>query len=222
MLKSMIYKEWLKIRWFLIGAAILGLFIIAYMFMNVQRSITFQGANAVWYNILFLNKMIFGIMKYVPLLIGIGIGVAQYFPETVNKRIKLTFHLPLFENRALMMMLSVGMICLLLTYLLHFMVFWMLSNYYFAHEITVASLITITPWFLSGLAAYFLVGLIVLEPVWKYRILYAFAAAMFVPLYLKSGMIGAYGPINIPLALLTVLISVSLLFSAYRFRKGEM
>jgi len=222
MLKSMIYKEWLKIRWFLIGAAVAGLLVIAYMYMNTQRSITFGGASSVWYNIMFLNRMFYKILKYIPLLIGLGIGVAQYFPETVNKRIKLTFHLPILENKALLMMLGFGTASLLATYLLHFVVFWLLSSSYFGYEITNAALITITPWFLAGLAAYFFVALIVLEPIWMYRIFYSFAAIAFVPLYLNSGMAGAYAPINIQLVLLTLLISVSMLFSAYRFRKGEM
>lgn len=218
----MIYKEWLKIRWFLIGAAVVGLFVIAYMFMNAQRAITFSGANSLWYQILFQNRQFFMLMKYVPLLIGVVIGVAQYFPETVNKRIKLTFHLPLRENKALLMMLGAGLVSLLVCFLLHFVCFWIFSNAYFGFEITNAALISILPWFLAGFAAYFLVALIVLEPVWKYRIIYSIAAAAFVPLYLKYGMAGAYAPINLKLALLTVLISVSLLFSAYRFRKGEM
>lgn len=222
MLKSMIYKEWIKVRWFLIGSVIAGLLVVAYMFMNMQRSITFSGANNVWYGILFMNNQFFSLLKYIPLLIGVGVGVAQYFPETVSKRIKLTFHLPINENKALLMMLGFGVISLVATFVLQFFVFWVLSNSFFGSEITIAALISIIPWFLSGLAAYFMVALIVLEPIWKFRIFYSFAAVIFVPLYLKSGMIGAYATINIQLALLTVLISVSLLFSAYRFRKGEM
>ncbi len=218
----MIYKEWIKIRWILIGSVIAGLLVVAYMFMNIQRSITFSGANNVWYGILFMNDQFFRLMKYIPLLIGIGIGVSQYFPETVSKRIKLTFHLPINENKALLLMLGFGVLSILTTFALHFVVYWILSNYYFGSEITIATLISITPWFLSGLTAYFMVALIVLEPIWKFRILYTAAALMFVPLYLKSGMIGAYATINVQLALLTLLISVSLLFSAYRFRKGEM
>lgn len=222
MLKSMIYKEWLKIRWFLIGAVAVGLLVTAYIFMNIERSTVFSGANNVWYAILFMNDQFYGLLKYIPLLIGIGVGVAQFFPETVNKRIKLTFHLPIEENKALLMMLGSGFISLFLCFLLNFLTFWMLSASYFGSEITITALTTILPWFLAGLASYFLVALIVLEPIWKYRLFYSLAAIAFVPLYLKSGLAGAYGPINAKLALLCLLISVSLLFSAYRFRKGEM
>lgn len=222
MWKSMIYKEWLKIRWFLAGAALIGLLAIAYIFMNAQRAITFQGANNLWYLILFQNLQIQSLLKFIPLLIGAGIGVAQYFPETVNKRIKLTFHLPMPENTALLMMLGAGTVSLFLCYLLHFVTFWAVSTSYFGPEITNAALLTIVPWFLAGLAAYFLVALIVLEPLWKYRIFYTLAAIAFLPFYLKYGVSGAYAPIIPKLALLTIIISVSLLFSAYRFRKGEM
>lgn len=222
MWKSMIYKEWLKIRWFLAGSILVGLLAVAYIFMNAQRAITFQGANNLWYLILFQNYQFYSMLKYIPLLIGAGIGVAQYFPETVNKRIKLTFHLPLLENNAMLMMLGAGLVSLLISFILIIIAFWGLSITFFGDEMSSAAITTIFPWFLAGLAAYFLVALIVMEPLWKYRIFYALIALIFVPLYLNYGMAGAYAPINLKLALLTILISVSMLFSAYRFRKGEM
>ncbi len=222
MLKSMIYKEWLKIRWFLIGATAVGLLVVGYAFMDIQRSITFNGANNLWYYILFQNYQFFLILKYVPLLIGIGIGVAQYFPETVSKRIKLTFHLPIRENKALLMMLATGLSGLLISFLLQFITFLIFNNSFFASEMTCSALLTILPWYLAGIAAYFLVALIVLEPIWKFRIFYALSTSAFIPLYLKSGLAGAYAPIVPKLALITILISVTMLFSAYRFRKGEM
>jgi hypothetical protein len=222
MWKSMIYKEWLKIRWFLAGSVIIGLVAMAYIFMNAQRAITFQGASSLWYLILFQNLQFYSLFKFIPLLIGAAIGVAQYFPETVNKRIKLTFHLPLQENKAVIMMLAAGTVSLIVCFLLHFLTFWALSSNFFGPEITHAALITIFPWFLAGLNAYFLVGLIILEPIWLYRLLYSLAALAFIPFFMKYGIAGAYAPINPILAVLTVLLSVSLLFSAYRFRKGEM
>lgn len=222
MWKSMLYKEWLKIRWFVMGSAVMGLLAVAYIFLNTQRSVTFSGANSVWYGYLFQNINNFGILKYIPLLIGVGVGVAQYFPETVNKRIKLTFHLPIDENKALIMMLASGLASLLFCYALHFLSYIALSNLYFGTVMTTAAIHSLTPWFLAGFASYFLVALIVLEPIWKYRIFYALITVAFIPLYLKPSVAGAYAPVNLQLALVTILISGSLLFSAYRFRKGEM
>jgi hypothetical protein len=64
--------------------------------------------------------------------------------------------------------------------------------------------------------------LIVLEPVWKYWILYGLVGFAIIGLYLEPSVAGAFGPINPKLLMLTALLSISLLFSANRFRKGEM
>jgi hypothetical protein len=83
-------------------------------------------------------------------------------------------------------------------------------------------LVTLCPWVLSGFAIYYLVALIVLEPVWKYRFAYLLVAAAFVPLFYEQALPGGYGPANPVLFVLVIILSISLLFSGYRFRKGEM
>jgi len=155
MWKSIVYKEWLKIRWFLIGFTVLGIAGIGYLFLKVQHGFTFQGGTSFWYNILFMGLQFFGFFKYFPLFGGLLIGVAQYFPETINKRIKLTFHLPLKENNVLLMMHAFGFVCLVLSYVLLLGVFITLSSFYFPSQMVFDSIVTITPWFLAGLVAYF-------------------------------------------------------------------
>jgi hypothetical protein len=222
MWKSVIYKEWIKTRWFVILYAVLGLSFIAYLFLNVQRDFKFNDANNYWYTIMFMGVSYFGSLKFVPVVGALAISVAQYFPETVSKRIKLTFHLPINENRALLMMMLYGTFCLVVCYFIQLAVFLGLSFIYFPSDIIVPALASITPWFLAGFATYYLSALIVLEPVWIYRLAYIIVAGTFVPLYLQSASIGAYAPVNLALAFLVVIISISLLFSGYRFRKGEM
>lgn len=222
MWKSIIYKEWLKIRFFLIAFTALGMIGLGYLFLKVQHGFTFNGGTGFWYNILFMGMQFFGYFKYIPLFGGLLIAVAQYFPETINKRIKLTFHLPLNENKVLLMMHAFGTVCLLSSYLLLLGAFIALSSIYFPSQMVMDSIISVTPWFLAGFVAYFFVALIVLEPVWMYRFFYTLVAGFFVTIYIKSPVIAAYGPAIPGLSVLTVLLSVALLFSAYRFRKGEM
>ena len=222
MWKSIIYKEWLKIRFFLIGFTVLAMMGIAYLFLKVQHGFSFSGGANFWYNVLFMGSQFFDYFKYVPLSGGLLIAVAQYFPETIDKRIKLTFHLPLKENHVLLMMHAFGAGCLLLSYFLLIGVFISLSMIYFPSEMVVDSIITIVPWFMAGFVAYFFVALIIMEPVWLYRVFYAMIAGFFVTIYVRSPVMAAYGPAIPGLSLLMILLSIALLFSAYRFRKGEM
>jgi hypothetical protein len=222
MWKSVIYKEWLKTRWFLIIYAITGILAIGYMFLKVEHDFTFNDATNYWYNILFRGMPYFSILKFVPLAGALAVAIAQYFPETVNKRIKLTFHLPLNENKVLLMMMAYGTFVLLAIYLVIFGLFLGLSSVYFPYDIIMPAIVSVLPWFLCGLAAYYLIALIVLEPVWVYRFLYLLIAAAFIPLFLESSFTGGYGPANPVLLVFVIVLSLSILFSGYRFRKGEM
>jgi hypothetical protein len=96
------------------------------------------------------------------------------------------------------------------------------SAIFFPSNIISASLLTMMPWFLGGMATYFLVALILLEPMWLYRGLYASVAAGFITVFYTGASIGAFRQVLIPLALITLLLSLVVLFSGYRFRKGEM
>ncbi|MGV8095900.1 MAG: hypothetical protein AB2L24_28955 [Mangrovibacterium sp.] len=222
MWKSVCFKEWLKIRWFLAGFTLLGILGVGYVVLMVQHGITFSSAKNFWYNILFMRLQYYGWLKCVPLFGGIAMAVAQYFPETVNRRIKLIFHLPVQENRIILMMHAFGTGCLVASYLIILGLFVALSRICLPAEIVSDAVVSVYPWFLAGLTAYFLVALVVLEPVWKYRFLYALIGGLFLPVYLMSPATAAYGPANAPLTMFTVLLSIALLFSAYRFRKGEM
>jgi len=222
MLKSIIYKEWIKTRWFLLILTVLGLLAVGNIFLKVQHNIVFNEAHKYWYLILFQGQIYFKSLKFIPLAVGLLIALVQYIPEITDKRIKLTFHLPIKENKILLMMLGYGFSALLISFALMFVIFTALSYHFMPKEIVHAALVSITPWFLAGFAAYFLGALITLEAIWKYRIFYFLASAAFILFYFEYSMGGGYAFLNWKLAALTALISLSLTFSAYRFRKGEM
>lgn len=222
MFKSIIFKEWIKTRWFLLILTLLGLVAVGNIFLKVQHNITFNEAHKYWYLILFQNQLYYKSLKFVPLAIGLLIAAAQYIPEITDKRIKLTFHLPVEENKVLLMMLAYGLAALLISYALIFVLFTALSHNFLPVEIVNPALSSIFPWFLAGLAAYFLGALVILEAIWKYRIAYVLASAACLMFFFESSIAGGYAMINGKLLVLSLAISLSLTFSAYRFRKGEM
>ena len=222
MFKSVVYKEWIKTRWFLIILTILGLAAVGNIFLKVQHNIAFNEAHKYWYLILFQNQLYYKSLKFVPIIIGLLVGIAQYVPEIVDKRIKLAFHLPINENKIVLMMLSYGVIVLTICFTLLFSFFLLLSHNFLPEEIVRAATSSIVPWFLAGFTAYFLGALVTLEAIWKYRIAYILAALAFILFFFEKSMAGGYANINGKLIILTIMISLSLTFSAYRFRKGEM
>ncbi len=220
--KAIFYKEWLKIRWAVGLFLLLGVIVLVNIFLNVRYGVRFMDAHDYWYRIIIQGANYAASLKYIPLLVGVGLGVAQYYPEVVNQRIKLTFHLPIRENKVLLIQHGFGLCCLLLIFVLYFLIFVLGSSYYFPAEVIQMQLQTILPWFLGGLAAYSLTGLIMLEPLWLYRVLYAIIAYGFVSQYYLQAVPMAYSRVLWVFAVLSLVTVIVVLFSGYRFRKGEM
>jgi predicted CDP-diglyceride synthetase/phosphatidate cytidylyltransferase len=222
MWKSVFYKEWLKIRWFIVGYVILGVLGIGYLFMTLKHSFAFTGGKNVWSAVLFQGLQFYSLFKYVPLAGGLTIAITQYLPEAINKRLKLSFHLPLAENKVLMLMQAFGAGCLLISFLVFCGLFAGISLIYFPIQMVADSVITIFPWLLSGFAVYFMVALIILEPNRISRLCYSLCGGLFLTIYYNSAGTAAYAPANSGLFILTAFLSMGFVFSAYRFRKGEM
>jgi hypothetical protein len=222
MWKSVFYKEWLKIRWFIVGYTLLGILGIGYLFLALKHNFAFTGGKNVWNAVLFQGHQFYSLFKYVPLAGGLTIAIAQYLPETINKRLKLTFHLPLTENNGLLLMQAFGAGSLLISLLIFGGLFTGFSLVYFPIEIVTDSVATILPWLLAGFAAYFMAALVVLESNRVFRFFYSLVGGFFLTIYFASAGTAAYGPANSGLLVLTALLSVAFVFPAYRFRKGEM
>ena len=222
MWKSVFYKEWLKIRWFVFGYTLLGVLGIGYLFLALKHNFAFTGGKNVWNAALFQGYQFYSLFKYVPLVGGLTIAIAQYLPETVNKRLKLTFHLPLAENKVLLLMQAFGAGSLLVSFLIFGGLLSGFSLIYFPIEMVADIVITILPWLLAGFAAYFIVALIILETKWIFRFGYSVIGCFFLTIYFASAGTASYVLANSGLLLLTALLSIAFVFPAYRFRKGEM
>lgn len=222
MLKSIIYKEWIKLKWILLVFVILGVLVLTNIILKVRHDIIFLEATNYWYSILFRGYSYFSVIKFIPFVIGAGVAIAQYFPETVNKRIKLTFHLPVNENEILLKMHAFGFGCITVVFGFFYLVFIMISSIYLPAEIVNQAVVTSLPWVLGGIASYFMVALVLLEPIWLYRGVYTLVAFGFVSVFYNRAGLGAFSPVLWTLAIMALMVSIAVLFSGYRFRKGEM
>lgn len=222
MIKSIIYKEWLKIRWAIIGAATILLLGAVHIFLTLRHDLSATEATNYWYNVIFMNLSFFNILKFIPAAVGLSVAAFQYVPEVTDKRIKLSLHLPLNEDRMLLSMHLFGTCCLLTVFVLFLLTFTFVSSLFFPAELTIAALQTILPWILSGLAAYFLAATIILEPLWKFRALFAIISFGFLKIFFERALMKAYAGMNSFLIIITLLLSIAVIYSGYRFRKGEM
>ncbi|WP_162304401.1 hypothetical protein [Maribellus luteus] len=222
MWKSMFYKEWIKVRLASILSLAVGTVAILGIYLNVRHTFIITNAHEFWDGIINQRHIYFKLFKYIPLGIGILIGLSQFLPEVKDKRIKLTLHLPLNEEKAGLKMVAFGLTCLLTLYSILSALLILPGRYYFPYEVVALSANTIIPWFSAGLAAYFITGLITIEPLWKYKVFYTLLGFAFINLFYQSDLAGAYQYAWLPFLGIISLVSISILFSIYRFRKGEM
>jgi hypothetical protein len=220
MWKTIFYKEWLKIRWFLMAFTVIEIAATGYIFLALKHNLAFTGPRNIWSMILFQEYQFYKILKYIPLTGAVLVALAQYLPEVSGKRLKLTFHLPVDENTSLLVMQAFGTFSLFVAFAILSGLFTALSLIYFPVQLVTGSLITMFPWLLAGFLAYFWVSVIVLEPDWFSRFCYLLIGAALLAICFIPAGTATYGPENRGLGILIFLLGAALLYPGYRFRKG--
>ena len=109
MLKAIIYKEWLKTRGVFLIGLLLSVCMAGFEILSMNRVGTVKGVEHIWQIMLMKDNMFVNHLTFIPLAVGVGVGLAQMLPEMVQKRFKLTLHLPYSQNRMVLAMLAVGL-----------------------------------------------------------------------------------------------------------------
>lgn len=220
MLKALLTKEWIKIRWILIGFLLVALFSAVKLLLDIHHQIELMGAANLWDMLLFNNLDPYRWMKYAPLVTGISVALAQFIPEVQHKRIKLTFHLPLNENRMTMQLTLMGSLFLLVIFLSELVIVLAGSVIVLPRKLVMDAVITLVPWFLGGVTAYHATVMILFEINIIRRLLLILIMAAFITLFYQTAGPGAYLPALPLLILITIGTFFTHLYTAYRFRKG--
>lgn len=221
MILHLIYKEWLKTRWFALVALAAGLASVVGIFAGVVGGIR-DDAPFYMSRLLTDKEVFFALFRFVPLFAAVLIGVSQFLPEVVDKRIKLSLHLPIGAVRIVYSMVLYGFLLLSAILSCCLLLFAGLTSVCLPVEIIRAALVTMMPWVLGGMTAYFWIAMIAMEPVGKYRFLYFIVAYLLVSVFMRKFAVGDVVTLLPVLAALTGVSSVSVLFTARRFNKGAL
>ena len=220
MYNAIIYKEWIKTRKMIGLLAIIFTGVGIFSFMKTGEEIRSTGMVLFWETVIQKDVVLFPYFKYLPLSAGFLLAVTQYVPELQFKRLKLTLHLPLPENRIVFTMLAYGF-SIVSAFIIFTVPLLLLGlSLSFPSEIVLASFGKILPWFLAGLASYLFTSWICLEPQWKQRILNAISGIAALSFFFIKAKSGGYLPF---IPYLTVLIILAFSFSYYsksRFKEG--
>lgn len=220
MIKAIFYKEWIKMRWFCLVAALFLAGFTAYALLRVQRVITFKGAAHIWEVMLEKEVVFIDILQYLPVLLGVLLALVQFIPEMTHKRLKLTLNLPFPQRKMILLMMGVGLAALAVLSAVQAFVLWCYFHTLLAPELVSRILLTSLPWYLAGLALYPLAAWVCLEPTWRRRVADILVAVGVCRLFFLSETPQAYdGMLPWLLALLLCVLFFPLL-SVYRFKQG--
>lgn len=217
----MIYKEWIKTRWFYLATTITMLAFSTYSLLNLYRVIRLKGAAHIW-EVAITNDAIFvQIMQYLPIIAALIAALLQYMPEMTLKRLKLTLHLPCSEVRSVNSMLLYGIGMLAVVYTLCIATLGIGLSRVFAAEIVQNIVLTTIPWFMAGIACYCLTAWTVLEPQWKRRVLNILISAALLRMFFISDTPQAYNTCIWFLIVITVAAALLPHLSVLRFKAGK-
>lgn len=219
--KAIFYKEWIKTRWYFILSTVLLCGFSGYCLLNVSRIIEFKGATHLWEVMLERDAIFVDLLTYLPVIAGLLFAVFQFVPEMQQSRLKLTLHLPYRQYRIITTMLLFGAVLLCGTYLLSLMMIGIMFDTIIARELFARIMLTALPWYVAGLAAYFLTAWVCLEPTWKRRILNMLVGLGVLRIFFLAPAPEAYNAMLPILFIFTLLLSLLSMLSVYRFKTGE-
>ena len=222
MIQAIIYKEWLKLRWPVLIMTGIFILLIVKIALSVAYGMRFYEPNTFWNEVIMRGYQFYTDIKYVPVLAGIVIAAAQYFPEISANRLKLTLHLPLNENKILISMVSFGTIILLAIFLFSWSLLSVVASFYFPFQVLQSVWFTSLPWFMAGIIFYWALAMVVIEPVWIRRIIMMIISYGIIDALFYGDNFNQYQHSWFWFLLLGSAFSISILYSAQRFRKGVM
>ncbi|MGD9898704.1 MAG: hypothetical protein AB7T22_06210 [Calditrichaceae bacterium] len=223
MIRALIFKEWLKIRWAFLAILIFSVLILVMIALNIAYDMRMMTPKNSWYYVIFRHQIFYSSILAIPLISGFILGIVQFYPEINASRLKLTLHLPMKTNTILLTMVAIGVAMLLIIYLTTMTIVSAITLNFYPMEVFVSLWITTAAWFLAGLVIYLATGMIFVEPRWWQRIFMMIVSAGFVSTLLISPSNGGYNQYEHALPLFTlfsIFYIISILYSADRFRKG--
>jgi hypothetical protein len=220
MFKSLVYKEWLKLRWIFVGLAIINCLAVINIYFDLANTFKSFSANVVVGQYQFYEVVYYSDIKYVVLLTGLILGIFQFFPEMNQSRLKLTFHLPVNESKLMFQMTSIIVILLISIFLVDTLILSIVSLKFLPREFFENMLTTTLPWYIGSICAYLWIVIIFIEPNWVKRIISVLIAAGFVNLFYSGVGYSKYNPSILFFVLVAIVCGTVYFLSAYNFKRG--
>lgn len=220
MTKAIFFKELLKTRRVFWVSLLVAVLFAIYAIMCIRRVSTSHGVEHVWQIMLMKDQTFIDVIKFLPPVIGLALGIAQMSPETQQKRLKLTLHLPYPQDKLVFTMISAGLLQCIVIYLVQALIIGIYYSGIVVPELTWHVMLTSIPWYMAGLNAYLFTAAICLEGRWRRRIIMSLIAIGVIAVYYMQAAPQAYNGILVGAFISTLLLMLLSIYSVNRFKEG--
>ncbi len=219
-MRALFFKEWLKLRPALAVMVLGHVFFLAYLFLTIRHQFRIEHAEMLFYQANHIGRVFYGDLRYVPLITGVVLALAQWMPEVMRGRLRLSLHLPIGLAPLILSHLVIGLAVLAALLALDLGALALTIGTYFPREFVTSALTTAAPWMLAGVAAYLGGALVLLEPDRRHQAANLLVAAGVVWLCHLSNQYGAYDRVLWGLVGVVALLVPAILLPGHRFRDG--
>ncbi len=220
MYKSLFEKEISKTKWVLLAYLLVSYIALLSITSDLHYAFKTHGAIKYWLNVITYHSFYFEIFKFIPIIGGFALAILQFVPESLNKKYRLSFHLPINEKKLLLFYLLFGVVSILLINIVVMIGFIFISSRYFPHEIVTVSALSMMPWFIAGIIIYLGTATVTSEPNWFQKIVLGTMTFYSINLLIQEKLFCQYDNILGYYIILISLYIIIILFPGHRLRKG--
>lgn len=220
MLKRILYKEWIKLRLTTLTLIGIGIAINIYIFFTLRNQITQISAPVMWFMTLFWTIRFHLALKVFSIISGIALGFFQFIPEMINKRIKLSLHVPLSINSIISNFIISGSALLTVVNVIVFGIFMITLRLFYESEICLLILKHVLPWILSGYVTYLTTSSLIIERNWLSKFLILVIGFTFTTILFQDGILGEKDSANVMYLIISISTILLPFYSIWHFKKG--
>lgn len=168
-IKAIYTKEWLKLRWYLLGLLLLALVINGYFWFSLDFEFgSIEPESMMWYRFAQIGDKPYSHLALFFLFSAVVIAVAQFLPEAIRNRVRILTHLPCRLRTVVAHHLLAGALCIVLINALAGLMIVAVIGKFYPPEIVLVAAKDSFFWMLLGLALYLgLCGAILERSMWR-------------------------------------------------------
>lgn len=221
MLKSIIYKEWLKTRNIVFAGFTVSFIIYTIWFIDLYS--LWLAEQSVMLNLRIVNMgwVFHDILKYPALITPALLALFQFIPEVKNKRYKLQYMLPQTDSIITLYPLAFGFCLILIFDALFAISYAILSSIILPDFIVIEGFQHLLSWIIGSFVVYFFTVTVVVDPKWVRKIAVGLTGLCYIAITYSPTLFNTTRALNWQVLIIAIISVAIPWYSFYNLRKAQ-